>query len=113
MASILVELKTDAETALKWLGNEAHNGLVAVEELAMPLIQAAEPTIISDVKAGVVAGLTTLATSAPTTPLGALEDIEQALLEMWETTAPALFTAASGLKGSILQAIIALVRAAA
>jgi hypothetical protein len=111
-AKIILELESDAETALKWLGTEAKAGLVAVEELAMPLIEAAEPTVIAEVKAGVTAFLSALASVNSPTLGGAIEDIMQAFIEDLESTGSTLLPTVQSLASSILQAIIALAKAA-
>jgi hypothetical protein len=106
MTSILVTIETDAEAALKWARAEASAGLAAVAGLVMPIIRAAAPTLIADVKAGVEAVLGDVGR------IGSIDDLEQDFIERLEATGSTLLSAVETLEGPILQAVIALVKAA-
>ncbi len=103
---IILEIEADAVAAVTWLETQAAAGLAAVAGLVRPIITAAEPTVIADVKAAVEAFLTAAGHA------GSIDDLEQDFLEMLESAGSALLEEAVGLEGPILQAIIALVKAA-
>ncbi len=106
MTSILVTIEADAEKVGAWLEKEASAGLTAVAGLVLPIIKAAEPTLIADVKTAVEAFLTDVGKA------GSIDDLEQAFIESLEVGGAALLKEVETLEGPILQAIIALVKAA-
>jgi hypothetical protein len=115
--NIFLTIETDAETAAKWVVAEVkagasaaasaiNSGLTAVAGLVMPIIEKAEPTVFADITAAVTSFLTSAGSA------GSLEDLEQLFLESLEAAESALLAEAKSLEGPILQAIIALVKAA-
>ena len=106
MTSIIVTIETDAENAVKWAESKIEGGLTSLSELFMPFIAAAEPVVIADVKNAVAQFLTAAEAG------GSLEDLEQDFLEALETGESTILAEAKSLAGPILQAIIALVKAA-
>jgi hypothetical protein len=106
MTSILLTIETDAKEALKWVEGEVAAGLTAVGQLVLPIVNAAEPGLVAAVKSAAETFLASLRR------VGSIDDLEQDFIEFLEFTGSTLVKDVEALEGPILQAIIALVKAA-
>lgn len=116
MTSILSTISSGAKTlwaeVTTWAKGELASLQIAASAEGQIILGVVKP-ILSAGEASVVAELIGATTSFLTKleSVGSLADIETALIQVWETEEPTLFTFAKGLGSNVFQAIIGLLLA--